>query len=122
MLSSKQNKMDSRLFERFSSNFPLAFKECGSGPENDIELQDFSAQGLSLTARKYLVNNERIELVVDLQDDQPEMVLEGTVVWSQADEEKGWRIGVKFSPVKLMRMSRLYRALNLTKGDDSPLS
>ena len=119
MLNTKQNRVDHRLFERFGADFPVSFKSCGAGSKNDVELHDVSAQGFSISANKYFVNNETVELEVDLQDDQPNMILEGSVVWSQANKPKGWHFGIKINQIKFMRMSRLYRALNLSPLDEA---
>ncbi len=119
MLNIKQKDIDHRLFERFDATFPASFKGCGGGSENDVELCDVSAAGISIRSNKYFVNNETVELEVDLKDGQSNMVLEGAVVWSQANNLKGWHVGVKLKTIQFMRMSRLYRALNLSLPNEA---
>ena len=118
MLKENQKRIDHRLFERLSASFPLSFKGCGGGSENDIALCDVSAQGIGINANKYLVRNESVEFEVDLKDGFPNMTLEGAVVWSRANMQKGWHVGVKLNRIHFMRMSRLYRALHLSTPEE----
>ena len=97
-----------RIFERFSSRFPVKFKDTRCDFGTDVILRDLSAQGAKITARERLYINDSISLEVELLDGKGPMEIRGQVVWTNEKDPNLWDVGLKFYKVNFMDLWRIY--------------
>lgn len=100
---------DRRMFERFSSRFPVKFKDSRDDFGAAISLRNASAEGIRITTKEQLYINDSVILEVKLPDSETPMTLKGQVIWAKKVEPDLWDVGVKFHQISLVDMSRLYK-------------
>ncbi|MBF0522149.1 MAG: PilZ domain-containing protein [Candidatus Omnitrophica bacterium] len=103
------NRLDQRLFERFSAKFPAKFKDAREDFGQNVHLEDASAQGVRIASRQRLYVNDSVSLEVELPDGHAPMNLRGQVVWVKHNDTESWDAGLKFYKISLVAMSRLYK-------------
>lgn len=101
-----------RVFDRFSAKFPAKVKDSRQDYGQKLYLRDASAEGARVTTTEQMFLHDSIILDVKLPDKEYPMTLKGRVIWTKAIQPKIWDIGVKFHDLNLVRMSRLYQAVN----------
>lgn len=98
-----------RVFDRFTTRFPVKFQHSRKGFGSEVFLRDASAQGARLATRQRLFMNDSVSLEVQLPDGFSPLVLNGRVTWVQAQAANLWEMGLEFYKIDLMKMSRLFR-------------
>ena len=100
-----------RTYERFTSRFPIKFKDTRCDFGTDVILRNLSAGGARVTVRDRLYLSDSISLEVELLDDKGPMTLRGEVVWANEKDPNLWDVGLKFHKVIFMDMWRVYEAV-----------
>lgn len=99
-----------RLFERFSSRFPVKFKDTRHDCSTDIFLRNVSAEGAKIVTRERLYLNDSVSLEVELPDGKDPMTMRGRVVWAKKQDVEVWDVGLKFHKVVFMDLWRIYES------------
>lgn len=97
-----------RLYDRFSSRFPVKFKDTRSAFGSDVLLRNVSAEGAKITTRERLYINDSVNLEIELLDGKGPMKIRGEVIWVRERDANLWDVGLKFYKIVLMDLWRLY--------------
>jgi len=98
-----------RLFERFSSRFPVKFKDAREDYGTDVFLRDTCAQGMRISTKERFFLDDQLSLEVELPDGGEPMILSGRVVWVKLLNLSLWDMGIQFNEVNFLRMQRLFK-------------
>jgi len=106
-----------RLFERFSSRFPVKFKDTRHSFGTDVHLRNVSAEGAKIVSRERLYLNDSVSLEVALPDGKDPMTMRGEVVWAKKQDSEAWDVGLKFYKVVFMNMWRIHKSSQTSPTD-----
>jgi len=109
LTSTLQTTEDKRIFERFSAQFPVKFKDSREDFGAEVFLRDASAEGIRISTKERFFLDDHIDLEVELPDGAEPMVLSGRVVWVKFVNLTLWDLGVQFSQVNFLKMQRLFK-------------
>ena len=109
MISKLLNE-DQRLYERFSSRFPIKFKDTRNDFGTKVHLSNVSAEGAKITSYEQLYLNDSVSLEVELSDSKGPMTMRGEVVWIEKQDNEIWDVGIKFHKVVFMNLWRIYKS------------
>src|SRR5438128_1256087 len=98
-----------RIFERFSSQFPVKFKDSRQDFGTDVFLRDTSASGTRIVTKERFFLQDRVSLEIKLPDGGSPMLLQGRVVWSKSLPNSAWELGLEFPRINLMGMNRMFK-------------
>jgi len=99
-----------RLFERFSSRYPVKFKDAREDFGTNVHLRNVSAQGANIMTQEQVYLNDSVSLEVELPDGKQPMTIRGEVVWTKKQNTETWDVGLKFHKVVLMDLWRIYKS------------
>jgi len=102
------NNENRRLYDRFTSRFPVKFKDSRSAFGSDVLLRNLSAGGAKISTRDRLYLNDSVNLEVELLDNRGPMTIRGEVVWVKERDANMWDVGLKFYKIALMDLWRIY--------------
>lgn len=109
MLTAIETTNERRVFERFSAQFPVKFKDAREDYGTEVFLRDASAQGVRISTKERFFLDDQLSLEVELPDGGDPMVLSGRVVWTKPSNLSLWDIGVEFTKVNFLKMQRLFK-------------
>ena len=98
-----------RIFERFSAQFPVKFKDSREEFGSQVFLRDASAEGIRILTKERFFLDDKLALEVELPDGGQPMVLSGQVVWTKLSNMSMWEIGIQFTQVNFLKMQRLFK-------------
>jgi Tfp pilus assembly protein PilZ len=109
MTTAVQKARERRVYKRFSSRFPVKFKDARENYGAEVSLCDASAQGIRILTKERFCLDDQLSLEVALPDGGDPMILSGRVVWVKFLDLSLWDIGVRFQQVNFLRMQRLFK-------------
>ena len=104
-----QTTEERRIFERFSAQFPVKFKDSREEYGREVFLRDASAEGVRILTKERFFLDDQLALEVELPDGGEPMVLSGRVKWVKLLNLSLWDIGVQFTQVNFLKMQRLFK-------------
>ena len=103
------NVGDNRVFERVTARFPTKFKDSRHDYGTTVFLRDISADGMRIASKERLLLDDKVDVQINLPDDQGPVSLNGRVVWLRENESRSYEAGLKFDAVNLMATRRIFR-------------
>lgn len=100
---------DRRIFERFTTRFPLRFIDLKKNREGQAEVNNVSAKGLGIVSQEQLPIDTPLEMWLDIPDRGEAVYSRGGVVWSKPGQPGEWNAGIDLEKADLMGISRLLR-------------
>jgi hypothetical protein len=101
---------EKRIYDRFSSRFPVKFKDARQDFGTNVFLRNVSAGGAKITTKERIFLNDSVTLEVELLDGKGPMMIRGEVAWTKGLEPELWDVGLRFYDVILMDLWRLYKS------------
>jgi hypothetical protein len=102
---------DRRIFERFSTRFPLRFLSAVGNKEGQALTQDISAKGIGFVTNEELIPHTDLELWLEVPDKGEPIYARGQVAWSRMVDPANFRAGVELEKADFMGISRVLRAI-----------
>ena len=100
---------DRRIFQRFNVRFPVKLLDLNSGQEAIAETNDISAKGIGVCSKENFNKNAPLEAWLKIPDKGEPLYTRGNVVWSTADAQGEYRLGIDLEKADLMGLSRVLR-------------
>ena len=101
-------KDDRRIFARFVSTAPIKYKNLETGLTGEVFARNIGGGGLRLfSTGKSMEPNDTLELWIKSPNTQEYINIKGKVIWSKEVGQEAWDVGVSFSRVKLLNLSKV---------------
>jgi len=100
-------KHEKRMYERFASPCPIKFKYSRHDYNQDVSLENVSADGIKIATNEHLYRNDSISLEVLMDGKKHPLMLDGLVVWTKNKSPNLWDVGLKFYQINLMKIQQL---------------
>jgi hypothetical protein len=105
-------KDERRMFERFGVGFSAAIKQLQIQKINQAQCCDISATGVGLFTEQKLIPNTKLEIWLDIpQQDRPFHGLL-RVIWSEKVQENKFHSGLEFETADFMGLRNIFASIN----------